>query len=222
MALAITLATTFTPVNAIAAKSNMGRVVMASSGNVYSVLYPGGKAKKARFSVEYYLKDDTTSDNEENFVEYKSYEVTVRINRSHLTKSEIIKAVNEMKRKDVTFNDYTPLIIDNEGDRAINLAITGGFRADLSSAPKKQVAKTKKYNYSFNNWRKQSVYRYRLVVPADHESVYVGVAGLRNGFPSKAAYRDFKNNRINFYNAGYGSANKKGYAFVTKVHKQSK
>ncbi|MCR5343717.1 MAG: hypothetical protein K6E70_10205 [Butyrivibrio sp.] len=164
--LALILALSFSPTEVRAAASLCGKLYTSSSGNVYSVLYPGGTPRKARYTINSTLVEDKLLDTNDVFVEYRSYQVEIRINRSNLSKKDIINSRNDCRRKNTGFGDYKTIIIDRDGD---------------------------------------------------HDPVYFGVVGLRNGQLTNRNKKLYREGRINFFNAGYGST-KRGYAYVRRIN----
>ena len=92
-----------------------------------------------------------------------------------------------------------------------------GYRRDLSSPGKRLKAKDRKQTYYLNDWQKETVYVYRVLIPGDHDPVYFGVVGLRNGQLTNRNKKLYREGRINFFNAGYGST-KRGYAYVRRIN----
>ena len=215
--LALILALSFSPTEVRAAASLCGKLYTSSSGNVYSVLYPGATPRKARYTINSTLVEDKLLDTNDDFVEYRSYQVEIRINRSNLSKKDIINSRNDCRRKDTGFQDYKTIIIDKDGDPVYNITVSGGFRRDLSSPGKRLKAKDRKKTYYLNDWQKETVYVYRVLIPDDHDPVYFGVVGLRNGQLTNRNKKLYREGRINFFNAGYGST-KRGYAYVRRIN----
>ena len=217
--LVFALMLSFSPSNVMAAsKNNCGSVTKASSGKVSSIIYGGAKVKRAGFSIYSELVEDTSNDGNEDFIEYKTQKITVKFVRPTYSKRDILSIRKNLSRvKNKVWEDFKVIIIDEDGDFPRGITLKGGFDAAASSKPQSITAKLKTGSHSLNGYRKTEVYNYKLLVEKDHHPVYIGVAGLRNGQITNAAKNNYKQNRINFYEAGFGSK-KKGFAYVQRIN----
>ena len=216
--LVFALMLSFSPSNVMAASKNCGSVTKASSGKVSSIIYGSAKGRKAGFTISSELVEDTTTDKNEDFIEYKTYRITVKFTRPSYSKHDILSIQNNLNRiKTKGWEDFKVIVIDGNGDFPRGITLQGGFDADSSSKPQTLTAKHKSGSFSLHGYRKTEVYKYKLLVEADHDPVYIGVAGLRNGQITNAAKNNYKQGKINFYEAGFGSK-KKGYAYVQRIN----
>ena len=220
IALVFALILSFSPSNAMAAqKKKYGIVHSSNSGYVSSILYGKAKPRKAHFVISTELQEDTTTDTVNDFIEYKTYKVTVTITRPTYSKKDIIGIRNNLRRiKAKGWNDFRIIIMDPDGDYPRGMTLTGGFNASASSKSQTLTAKEKKVSHNLYSYRKVEVYNYKILVTADHDPVYIGVAGLGNGQLTTANKNNYAEGRINFRQAGWGSSSKKGYAYVTRIN----
>lgn len=213
LTLALVVAFTFAPVKAQAAGV---KVTKSRSGSVKAVYYKGGPAKKATFKMtstklNYVWK---TKDGQKV---YDCYEVVVTLKRPKLSKTDIIKSVNESVKKKTKVNDFTIVAVDANGNPVDDGGILNANVDYTLTSPKRTIkAKQGRVTYSINDWLKKTVVKYEVLVPQGQTGMYIGIAGLKNGQISKAKANKFKDSKINYIKAGYGSS-KKGFVIAGSV-----
>ena len=188
------------------------KVTKKNSGKVSTVLYPGARAKKATATIESAL---FKSDVEENGVLYDIYSVRITLVKANLSKRDVVGAVKDGLRKKVPASDYSPVLIDKNGNDVKNVVVDGGLKS--YSTPRNIVARSGRKRYTIYEWSKTLVYTYGIAIPKDHDKVYIGFAGLRNGQMKKSIRNKYISNKINYYKAGFGST-KKGFIIAAPIN----
>jgi len=208
MALALAIAFTFAPVEAQAAGVKLTK---KNSGKVSCVYYKGAKAKKASFSMT--ATNGGPYYNRYTGAQYNKYTVSVKLKRSNLSKNDIIRTVQESRKKGGNISDYVMIVTDAQGN-AVNDCIIDGYTDYANSSSSKTLKARSGYTtYYIWNWRTTTAYTYDIYVPYDKAGVYVGFAGLRNGQLKKSKVDALSNGEISYYKAGFGK-NKKGFAIA--------
>ena len=208
LSLAMAIALTFTPMNAVAA--SYPQITVASEGLVKAVYYAGGSFKNAGYSIITNQLVDSDSG-------YDVYDVRIIINRPTFGKNEVIKVVNDLKKKKTdNFRDFMPVVINNKGtelDKGIKFK--GKIDTENCSGHTRYRVKSKNTTYKLNV-RNHIEYSFKLYVKDGKKNVYVGIAGIRNGQLTENTYKQYVKNKINYYKAGYGNI-KSGYIVAVKI-----
>ncbi|WP_029320155.1 hypothetical protein [Butyrivibrio sp. AE3004] len=204
--LVLTLACVFTPITASAAPV---KVDIGYSGSVKAIYYQGGPVRSASYSIT----SELITDRDEG---YDVYSVRIKLDTPKLTKNGFLNTFADCKKKGRTsILDFTPVFINKNGGDLKGVKWKGGFDKENSSKLYKVKVKYNKKSYSFN-WRDHCEYEYKVYVKNGVKGVYVGVAGLRNGQISSSTYSSWKQNQIDYVQAGFGSS-KRGFIVAGKI-----
>ncbi|WP_026526625.1 hypothetical protein [Butyrivibrio sp. VCD2006] len=206
------LAFSFAPIKTQAAGVKLTK---SRSGKISSVMYKGARPKKASFKLSSTLLRSSVKASNQQL--YDEYEVSISLTLSKLSKKDIMKIVQEAKKRNGgQIDDYTPIYVDKNGNSITDLIVENGSYVSRSSTAKTLVARKGRHVYRIYNWKKKIAYSYKVLVPLGHDTVYLGYAGLRNGQLKKATMNKLNNKTISYYAAGFGK-NKKGYAMAGSI-----